>query len=48
LHSLLNAVYDLASYDLAIDYAHDPVPALSEAEQVWLHTWLTQQDLRSP
>ncbi|MGB3691162.1 MAG: DUF4058 family protein [Spirulinaceae cyanobacterium] len=47
LQLLLNNVYDQASYDLLIDYNQEPVPPLSEEEQVWLDMWLKEQKLRS-
>ncbi|MGB3613702.1 MAG: DUF4058 family protein [Elainellaceae cyanobacterium] len=48
LQLLLSNLYDEASYDLAIDYAQDPIPQLSEEEQSWASTILTAQQLRSP
>lgn len=48
LQLLLNNVYDQASYDLAIDYNQEPVPSLLEEDKVWLDTWLTNRQLRSP
>jgi hypothetical protein len=46
LQSLLNQVYDRASYDLAIDYTQEPVPPLLEADAVWVNAWLKRQQLR--
>jgi len=46
LQALLNDIYDQSSYDLAIDYRRDPVPALSDEEAVWASEWLRQQGLR--
>jgi hypothetical protein len=37
LQNVLNAAYDRAAYDLAIDYRHAPVPPLNEAQQPWAH-----------
>ena len=48
LQLLLNNVYDQASYDLLIDYAQEPIPSLSEEEQVWVNKLLTEQKLHSP
>lgn len=45
LQALLHDVYDRAGFDLAIDYTREPVPALSEADAVWVNE-LLQQDLR--
>ena len=47
LQVLLNNVYDRASYDLAIDYAQEPVPRLSKEDRIWINTLLTEQQLRS-
>ncbi len=47
LQLLLQNVYDQASYDLLIDYNQEPVPSLSEEEQVWVDRWLKEQKLRS-
>lgn len=47
LQQLLNEIYDGIGYDLAINYAQDPLPALSEAEVSWLDRLLRNQNLRS-
>ena len=36
LQTLLNQVYDRASYDLAIDYSLPPIPELSAGDRAWL------------
>lgn len=46
LQSLLNQVYDRASYDLAIDYTQEPVPPLPNADAVWADKLLKDQKLR--
>lgn len=46
LQALLHDVYDRAGFDLAIDYTHEPVPPLSEADAVWANALLQQQGLR--
>ncbi|GAA6622441.1 DUF4058 family protein [Scytonema sp. NUACC26] len=46
LQTLLNELYDRASYDLVIDYSLEPVPPLSEANAIWNDAWLQQQGLR--
>lgn len=47
LQLLLNNIYDQASYDLVLDYNQDPLPSLSEQDQLWLNRWLTEQKMRS-
>lgn len=46
LQVLLNEVYDLSGYDLAIDYSQEPVPPLSEADAAWADAWLGDRGLR--
>ncbi len=46
LQTILSELYDRASYDLVIDYSHEPVPPLSEANATWNDAWLRQQGLR--
>ncbi len=46
LQAILHDLYDRASYDLVIDYTQDPVPALSNADKDWLHTFLQENGLR--
>jgi Protein of unknown function (DUF4058) len=46
LQTLLNELYDRASYDLVIDYSKEAVPALSENDAVWADLVLRQQGLR--
>jgi hypothetical protein len=42
LQAVLNEVYDLAAYDLSIDYRESPPPPeLSQADQTWMHELLT-------
>lgn len=45
LQVLLNDVYDLAGYDLAIDYTQEPIPPLLEADMVWVDKFLREQQL---
>jgi Protein of unknown function (DUF4058) len=44
LHALLDTVYDRAGYGFAIDYAHLPVPPLSEGDQAWMKQALQPQN----
>lgn len=46
LQFLLNEVYDLSGYDLAIAYSQEPVPPLSEADAAWADAWLRARGLR--
>jgi hypothetical protein len=46
LQTLVNEIYDRASYDLIIDYSREPVPALSEVNAAWNDAWLRQQGVR--
>ena len=46
LQTLINELYDRASYDLIIDYRQEPVPALSEENAVWVDTLLREKGLR--
>lgn len=46
LQFLLQQVYDRAGYDLAIDYAREPVPALSEEDAAWMDALLREKGLR--
>lgn len=46
LQTLINELYDRASYDLIIDYRQEPVPALSEENAVWIDTLLREKGLR--
>jgi hypothetical protein len=41
LHVLLDIVYDRAGYAFAIDYNKSPVPKLSDAQQAWCQTILS-------
>jgi hypothetical protein len=47
LQLLLNAVYDRASLDLAIDYRQPPSPNLSADDTQWADLLLRQQGLRA-
>ncbi|HLP88765.1 MAG TPA: DUF4058 family protein [Nostocaceae cyanobacterium] len=42
LKCLLDEIYDQGSYDLRIDYNRPPIPALSEADLVWMNRILTK------
>ncbi|MBE9003484.1 DUF4058 family protein [Fortiea sp. LEGE XX443] len=46
LQQIINDLYEQGSYDLRIDYARDPIPALSATDTVWLNELLHQQGLR--
>jgi len=46
LQALLNSVYDVAGYDMRINYRRDPVPSLSESDAVWADALLRDQGLR--
>jgi hypothetical protein len=46
LQTLIDELYDRASYDLVIDYSKQPVPKLSEADTSWLDETLQAQGLR--
>ncbi len=46
LETLLNELYDRASYDLIIDYRQEPIPALSEENAAWVDTLLREKGLR--
>jgi hypothetical protein len=46
LQTLINELYDRASYDLIIDYRQEPVPALSEENAAWVDTLLREKGLR--
>jgi hypothetical protein len=46
LLTLLNQVYDRGGYDLKLDYTLDPIPPLSETNQVWVDAILKQNHLR--
>jgi hypothetical protein len=46
LQTLINELYDRASYDLIIDYRQEPVPALSEENAAWTDALLREKGLR--
>lgn len=46
LQNLLHRLYDLGSYDLAINYQLEPMPALSEEEAAWADKLLREEELR--
>lgn len=46
LQTLLNELYDRASYDLIINYRQEPVPALSEENTAWTDALLREKGLR--
>ncbi|MFB2923696.1 MULTISPECIES: DUF4058 family protein [Aerosakkonema] len=46
LQALLNSVYDVAGYDMRIDYRREAVPPLSESDAVWADALLREQGLR--
>ncbi len=47
LQELLNNIYEIASYDMALDYTQEPVPPLLEKERLWVEELLKSQQLRS-
>ncbi|MFB2938712.1 DUF4058 family protein [Aerosakkonemataceae cyanobacterium BLCC-F154] len=46
LQSLLNEIYDQASFDMAIDYNQEPIVKLSPEDAVWVDELLRNQGLR--
>jgi Protein of unknown function (DUF4058) len=45
LQELFNQIYDIASYDLKIDYRNwEVIPALSEADTIWADGLLRDRD----
>ncbi|OCR00603.1 hypothetical protein BCD67_11520 [Oscillatoriales cyanobacterium USR001] len=46
LQSLLNEIYDIAAYDLKIDYNREVVPPLSETDAAWVDAWLRDRGLK--
>jgi hypothetical protein len=46
LQMIFNQVYDIAGYDMEIDYCREPIPALSETDTVWANAWLRDRGLR--
>jgi hypothetical protein len=46
LQALLNNMYDVAGYEMRIDYTREPVPALSETDAAWADALLREQGLR--
>ncbi|MEG4278017.1 DUF4058 family protein [Microcoleus sp. MON1_C1] len=47
LQELFNQIYDIASYDLKIDYRNwEVIPPLSEADTIWADAWLRDRGLR--
>jgi len=46
LQTLLNGVYDRASFDMAIDYNLQPVPQLKPEDAVWVDELLRTEKLR--
>jgi hypothetical protein len=42
----LNAAYDLAGYDLSVDYRREPVPPLDAADAAWADQLLRERGLR--
>ncbi|MCL1475187.1 DUF4058 family protein [Argonema antarcticum] len=46
LQSLLNDIYDQASFDMAIDYDREPVPKLKPEDAAWADELLRSQGLR--
>lgn len=46
LQMLLNSIYEVAGYDLRINYSRDPMPALSEVDAAWADALLREQEVR--
>jgi len=46
LQMLLSGIYDISGYDLVIDYSHEPVPPLKEADAAWAASLLREKELR--
>jgi Protein of unknown function (DUF4058) len=47
LQELFTQIYDIANYDLKIDYQNwEPIPALSEADTIWADALLRDRGLR--
>lgn len=46
LQALLNEIYEIASYDLVMDYSREAVPQLLESDAAWADTLLREQGLR--
>ena len=46
LQNILDNIYDVAGYDLQINYSRECVPALSETNAAWVDVILREQRLR--
>ncbi|MEA5620488.1 DUF4058 family protein [Cronbergia sp. UHCC 0137] len=46
LQSLIEGIYERASYDLVINYSQEPIPQLSETDMAWVDALLRDQRLR--
>ncbi|MGC1393435.1 MAG: DUF4058 family protein [Coleofasciculaceae cyanobacterium] len=46
LQALLGEIYEIASYDLAIDYSRGSIPPLSESDVAWADALLKEKGLR--
>jgi hypothetical protein len=47
LQELFTQIYEIANYDLKIDYRNwEVIPALSEADTIWADAWLRDRGLR--
>ena len=46
LQELINGIYEIASYDLVIDYGQEPVPELNEEDKNWVDGILKDKGLR--
>ncbi len=46
LQALLNEIYEIAGYDLVMDYSRESVPPLSESDAVWADSLLREKGLR--
>jgi Protein of unknown function (DUF4058) len=46
LQALLSEIYEIASYDLVMDYSRESVPQLSESDAVWADALLRDKGLR--
>ena len=45
LQDLIARTWEDGAYDKRIDYAHDPIPSLSPADDAWLVEWLSSQGI---
>lgn len=46
LQALLNEIYEIASYDLVMDYSRESIPPLLESDLAWADALLREKELR--